>query len=161
MTLPVDREELRALVREALRDALPELVAASVTTMTNGTTTAPGPRVEDVRVADDADLAAFAARVLDLADDVRSGRVGFRLTGAASAGAAPAGAAPAGAAPLPRPAAEHRIDTGAVSERHVRAAERAGARLVLGPRAVLTPLARDRVRASGVEIVRETPDRRH
>ncbi len=156
MTLPVDREELRALVREALRDALPELVAASVTTMTNGTTTAPGPRVEDVRVADDADLAAFAARVLDLADDVRSGRVGFRLAGAASAGAAPAGAAP-----LPRPAAEHRIDTGAVSERHVRAAERAGARLVLGPRAVLTPLARDRVRASGVEIVRETPDRRH
>ncbi|MFN0284652.1 MAG: hypothetical protein ACKVZ6_22100 [Kineosporiaceae bacterium] len=151
MTLPVDREELRALVREALRDALPELVAASVTTMTNGTTAAPGPRVEDVRVADDADLAAFATRVLDLADDVRSGRVGFRLTGAASAGAAP----------LRRLAAEHRIDTGAVSERHVRAAERAGARLVLGPRAVLTPLARDRVRASGVEIVRETPDRRH
>jgi len=146
MTLPVDREELRALVREALRDALPELVAASVTTTTNGTTTAPGPRVEVVRVTDDADLAAFATRVLDLADDVRSGRVGFRL---------------AGAAPAPRPAAEHRIDTGAVSERHVRAAERAGTRLVLGPRAVLTPLARDRARASGVEIVRETPDRRH
>ncbi len=151
MTLPVDREELRALVREALRDALPELVAASVTTTTNGTTTAPGPRVEVVRVTDDADLAAFATRVLDLADDVSSGRVGFRL----------AGAAPAGAAPAPRPAAEHRIDTGAVSERHVRAAERAGTRLVLGPRAVLTPLARDRARASGVEIVRETPDRRH
>ncbi len=37
----------------------------------------------------------------------------------------------------------------------VAASARAGARLVLGPRAVLTPLARDRARAAGVEIVKE------
>ena len=37
----------------------------------------------------------------------------------------------------------------------VRDAARIGQRLVLGPRAVLTPLARDRARASGVEIDRE------
>ena len=44
---------------------------------------------------------------------------------------------------------------GAVTEAMVRQAAQAGARLVLGPRAVLTPLARDRARAAGVEIEKE------
>ena len=48
-----------------------------------------------------------------------------------------------------------RIDKGAVTEAAVRDAARAGARLVLGRRAVLTPLARDRARAAGVEIEKE------
>ena len=42
-----------------------------------------------------------------------------------------------------------------MTEKVVRDAARAGERLVLGPRAVLTPLASDRARASGVEISRE------
>jgi hypothetical protein len=41
------------------------------------------------------------------------------------------------------------------TEAAVRDAARAGARLVLGRRAVLTPLARDRARAAGVEIEKE------
>lgn len=48
-----------------------------------------------------------------------------------------------------------RIERGAVTERTVKQAAEAGARLVLAPRAVLTPLARDRARALGVEIERE------
>ena len=52
-----------------------------------------------------------------------------------------------------------RIERGAVTEKMVRDAARAGQRLVLGPRAVLTPLARDRARASGVEISREGRER--
>ena len=48
-----------------------------------------------------------------------------------------------------------RIERGAVTEKVVREAARAGQRLVLGPGAVLTPLARDRARASGVEISKE------
>jgi hypothetical protein len=48
-----------------------------------------------------------------------------------------------------------RIECGAVTEKVVREAARAGQRLVLGPGAVLTPLARDRARASGVEIDKE------
>jgi hypothetical protein len=51
--------------------------------------------------------------------------------------------------------ADHRIEKGAVTERAVQAAASAGARLVLGPRAVLTPLARDRARALGVPIEKE------
>ena len=46
-------------------------------------------------------------------------------------------------------------DVGAVTEKVIRDAARAGERLVLGPGAVLTPLARDRARASGVEISKE------
>ena len=48
-----------------------------------------------------------------------------------------------------------RIERGAVTERTVEAAARAGERLVLGRGAVLTPLARDRARSGGVEIERE------
>ncbi len=42
-----------------------------------------------------------------------------------------------------------------MTEAAVRAAAQAGARLVLGRQAVLTPLARDRARAAGVEIEKE------
>src|ERR671922_128651 len=56
------------------------------------------------------------------------------------------GAAPAGAIHVAR---------GAVTERKVDEAARTGARLVLGPRAVLTPLAREKARAKGIAIERE------
>ena len=46
---------------------------------------------------------------------------------------------------------------GAVTERAVKEAAQAGARLVLSPRAVLTPMARDRARSLGVEIEKEKP----
>ena len=48
-----------------------------------------------------------------------------------------------------------RVERGAVTEAMVSQAARAGERLVLGRGAVLTPLARDRARASGVRIEKE------
>jgi hypothetical protein len=48
-----------------------------------------------------------------------------------------------------------RVDRGAVTERIVRDAARAGERLVLGRAAVLTPLGADRARAEGVPIEKE------
>jgi hypothetical protein len=48
-----------------------------------------------------------------------------------------------------------RVEKGAVTERIVAAAARDGAALVLGPRAVLTPLARDKARALGVPVQKE------
>ena len=48
-----------------------------------------------------------------------------------------------------------RVERGAVTERTVEEAAKAGARLVLGPGAVLTPLAREKARAKGIEIERE------
>jgi hypothetical protein len=132
-----DREELRALIREVIRDVLP-----------NGL-----PVTETVNLSTDADLASFVARLLDLSteerEEIRSGRKRFRLAGPA------ADAAAAGPAAGARAGEVRRIERGAVTEAVVSQAARAGERLVLGRGAVLTPLARDRARASGVEIEKE------
>jgi hypothetical protein len=48
-----------------------------------------------------------------------------------------------------------RIERGAVTERVVAEAAAARSRLVLGPKAVLTPMGRDRARTLGVEIEKE------
>ena len=102
--------------------------------------------VQTVSLRTDADLSAFVMRLLHLfenpkhRDALRAGRLRFRLAPAAAPGSA-----------LPA----HRVEKGAVTEATVRHAAQAGARLVLGRRAVLTPLARDRARAAGVEIERE------
>jgi hypothetical protein len=63
-------------------------------------------------------------------------------------------AAPAAAAPPPADSAL-RIERGAVTERAVVAAAKDGRRIVLGPRAVVTPLARDKARALGVALEKE------
>jgi hypothetical protein len=142
-----DFDELRALVREVIRDVLP-----------NGL-----PATETVNLSTDSDLAVFVARLLDLdpeqREELRSGRKRFRLA------AAPALPPSVSGGPAPAPSASvangharapvRRIETGAVTERVVNAAAQAGERLVLGRGAVLTPLARDRARASGVEIDKE------
>ena len=150
----VDADELRSLVREVLADLLP----GGRPSPGAGPPGAPGqegpvftPRdgvrdVETVSLRTDAELAAFVTRLLHLFENpmhraaLTAGRLRFRL-------------APAGVAGSARPT--HRIEKGAVTEAAVRAAARDGARLVLGRGAVLTPLARDRARAAGVEIEKE------
>lgn len=135
-----------------------------------------------VRLATNEDLHEFVLQIIRLADnpkrrrDLLAGRLRFTLAPAgltlapagltlASTGLtlAPAAWPANGRSPL-TPAdhgragtsqADHRIEKGAVTERAVQAAASAGARLVLGPRAVLTPLARDRARALGVPIEKE------
>jgi hypothetical protein len=77
---------------------------------------------------------------------IRSGKLRFRLR-----------ATGASAADAPAAATTIRVERGAVTERAVRDAAAQGARLVLAPRAVLTPMARDRARSLGVEIEKERP----
>ena len=148
-----DNEELRALVREVIRDVLPQGLAVT----------------ETVNLSTDEDLAAFVKRLLDLdpgqREELRSGRKRFRLAspqalsvpaGAGQAGAGPAGAGHSNGAERAGPSAPvRRIERGAVTEAVIAAAAGAGERLVLGRGAVLTPLARDRARASGVQIEKE------
>ena len=108
--------------------------------------------IERVDLRTDADLDAFVRSLVRRLENprdrmaIRSGRLRFRL-GAIGTGT--------GAAPAAGPAM--RIERGAVTERMVRDAAAAGARLVLAPRAVLTPMARDRARSLGVEIEKERP----
>jgi len=82
------------------------------------------------------------------------GGVGAGARGGVGAGAR-GGVGALGGAVGRRGAAVRRVERGAVTERMVRDAATAGERLVLGRGAVLTPLAKDRARASGVEIEKE------
>jgi hypothetical protein len=155
-------DELRELIREVIRDVLPKGL----------------PATEMVNLSTDEDLAAFVTRLLDLdpetREDLRAGRKRFRLAVPPGPQAPPVAASLSTPVPAAAPGVHgsnganghmavsgsgdgpaRRIERGAVTEKVVRDAARAGQRLVLGPRAVLTPLARDRARASGVEIDKE------
>ncbi|OBC14548.1 hypothetical protein A5784_29650 [Mycobacterium sp. 852013-50091_SCH5140682] len=162
----INRDDLRALVREVVREAVSGLKPAP----TPGPVAVPSPpasatpatvadqlgldptgprsvegknRVETVRLSKDSDLDAFVRKLLRLFEnpktraDLKAGRLSFRLAGSA---------APAGGA-------THRIDSGAVTERHI--ADLAGGTLILGRRAVLTPLAREKARSLGITITKE------
>jgi hypothetical protein len=104
-------------------------------------------RLEVVALGSDEDLDRFvrslAARLEDPRerDAIRSGALRFTLGGATGSRAHPPSAM--------------RVERGAVTERTVARAAADGARLVLAPDAVLTPLGREKARALGVEIERE------
>jgi hypothetical protein len=155
----VNGADLRALVREVVRDAIGDVadlgqlaVAAPTTNGHNGLRPA-GPlnaeektRVDTVRIATDADLDAFVRQLLRLFEnpksraDLRNGRLSFRLANQQTGGAQ---------------AATHRIDKGAVTERQIIDIAASGGALILGPKAVLTPLAREKARSLGVTINKE------
>lgn len=169
--MTINRDELRALVREVVREAVRDVGAA---TKAPGPVVVPPPpapapapptptgadqfgvdptgpravegknRTETVHLANDRDLDNFVRKLLRLFEgpktraDLKAGRLSFRLAGRPSAAG---------------PGAIHRIDTGAVTERHI--AELAGGTVVLGRRAVLTPLAREKARTLGITIQKE------
>ncbi len=149
-----------ALVREVLRDVLAELLPELVAGAAGSTTVPAMPPppvaavhrpagwqggVEQVSLASDAELQAFAQRLALLCESphereaIRSGARRFTLS----------------AVPSMSAAGSRRIEKGAVTERAVRSAAEAGSSIVLGPRAVLTPLARDVARTLGVKIEKE------
>lgn len=136
-------DELRAEVRAVLREVLPAVVVAPRTEAV---------QTEEVNLHTAADLDAFVRRVAVLCEDpvqrgaLQDGRRRFHLA-AVDQGGTTTSAAPTG--PVVR------VERGAVTERTVKKAAADGARLVVGPRAVLTPLARDRARSLGVRVERE------
>jgi len=109
-----------------------------------------GVAVERVALGTNADMDAFvrllARRLANPRDRaaILSGKVRFQL--------ADVPAASAGNPPV-RPVM--RIEKGAVTERTVKEAAKAGSRLVLSARAVLTPMARDCARSLGIDIEKE------
>ena len=152
-----DAEALRQMVREVLREVLPrEAAAAPRPAPTSAAPTSdatPRGDVRRVRVRDDHDLADLVTQVLNLAEDparvadLRAGRIRFSLRN----DDAPAAAPESGAI---------EVERGAVTERVIQRAAREQRPLRIGPRAVITPLARDRARALGVTIERVAIERR-
>ena len=152
----VDREAIRALVRQVLRDALPEAVREKIAAQA-ADAAAPkkknearpaeteATKVEDVVLTTDAELAAFVRRAIEQREAIQSGRLKFRLKRARKS--AETESAPRGGS--------ERVDKGIVTEKRVMAAAKAGKKLVVGKGVVVTPLARDKARQLGVEIERE------
>lgn len=124
--------DLRQMVRDILREVVPQKGTAPQAAGT-----------ESVRISSDADLMAFACRVIEMQAAVLSGRLRFTLAGGTAPQAATATAAPSPGLAL----------TGVVSEHVVDKHAGAGV-LVLAPGAVITPLARDRARKLGLKIER-------
>jgi hypothetical protein len=145
----MSEDELRASVRAVLRDVLPAGIAIS------GSAARVDGATEQVSLRDDGDLDEFVRRLATLCDDpaqraaLRDGRRRFRL------GAPSGGRAGPAAATAAREGGVVRVDRGAVTERRVKQAAADGARLVVGPKAVLTPLARDTARTLGVVVEKE------
>lgn len=127
---PEMSNDLRSMVRDVLREAMAQR---------NGGTVQQA-RTEQVRITNDAELAAFVARLTapETLEQVRSGRLRFTLGG--TAGTAPAAAAGAAI-------------TGVVTEQKIEQFKGAGA-IILAPGAVITPLARDKARRLGLTIER-------
>jgi hypothetical protein len=148
----ITRDQLRALVREVVRDAVAGVVpstpappAAPVSHEPTGPLAADEKtRTDTVRIATDQDLDAFVRQLLRLFEnpktraDLRTGRLRFRLAGNGRG------------APVTR-----RIESGAVTERHIADMADSGGMVVLGRKAVLTPLAREKARALGLTIDKE------
>ena len=173
---PPDPAVVREVLRDVLAELLPELVAEAREphrpAPANGVVPAMPPppvaavhrpstwhaaaraerreagAVEHVSLASDADLHAFVQRLLQRFESpqeraaIRTGALRFTLGSGGPAAASPG-------------AAVRRVDHGAVTERMVREAAAADSAIVLGPRAVLTPLARDVARTLGVTIEKE------
>jgi hypothetical protein len=148
----LDGAELRALIRDVIET---ELAAAR---KAQGTQSAVNHHEHKVRIASDADLAAFAKQVLSLAAEpavhkaIAAGTFPFKL----EAGASPISAALPRGASTPAPAAA-RIDQGVVTEAALGKLPRGTTRLQIGPGVSVTPLARDKARHLGIAIERMKP----
>ena len=142
-------DSVRAIIREVLVEELQRIKTGSAT----GAAPRPQVREERVSIASDADLAAFVTRLLDLTRDgqarreIEDQRHVFRL----AAGSARVERAASPARPVVHAA---RIDKGLVSERQIDSLPPGTSQLVIGKSVRLTPLARDRTRARGINLER-------
>src|SRR5262249_21163451 len=123
---PIDREAIRAMVRQGLRDALPEAVREEIAAQAADAAapkkkTEPRPaeaesgKTEEVVLTTDAELAAFVRRVLDQREAIRAGRLKFRLKHARKTAEAE-----------PLRGGSERVDKGIVTEKKVMGAAKAG-----------------------------------
>ncbi len=143
-----DNEMLRALVRDALREALSGANGATEIAKALTVQTKPAQLVEVVSLNTDSDVKSLVNRVLDMAADpqslaaLREGTIVFQLSNQSSQHSS-------------NGSSTTRIEKGAVTESTIRKAAESGSTLILGRKVVVTSLARDKARDLGVTIIRE------
>jgi hypothetical protein len=174
----LDREAMRRMVRDVLREALPEAIKAkgalraaaekAVAAASPSARAEPAAKkapagrpgavehqgvTEEISLQTDQDLAKFVRRIVQLLDAPGSREAvksgRHQFKLKRFQGAAPS-------TPSARPAgAVEKILKGVVKENTVVDAAKAGARLVIARGVVVTPLARDKARQLGVQIERD------
>ncbi len=173
----IDREELRLLVREALREALGPSAGAApkpagpVTPVADSAgelarlvrrAVAEGRRAEinvALRTPDDANR--FARDIAEASSDpevkaaILATAVRFIPVGTSPAAAAAARPLAAATGAPAKPAFE--MKSGVLSETKLIEIGKAHGRIVLGAEVVLTPLARDKAREMKIELTRQKP----
>jgi hypothetical protein len=143
----LDGNELRALIR----DVIATEIAAVKREHAPGAAAAAEHRV---RIAGDADLAAFAKLVLSLANDpvtrsaIANGSYRFKLEGASTG---------ASATTAPAAGSSARIEKGVVTEGALLKLPKGTKRLQVGASVSVTPLARDKASSLGITIERMKP----
>ena len=147
--------DLRAMIRALLREELAAL-------RTGNGSGAPRLREEMVSVRSDADLAAFARRILALADDagaradIESGHHVFRLSDPAP-DEWMAVRSEAHERPQLQRSRPVSFERGLINEREIRNLPEATAAIRIGKGVRLTPLAQDELRRRGIKIERAEP----
>ena len=143
--------------KSLLRDLVKSVIAEEVAAIRKPkAASAPATAEERVTITNDADLVAFARRVLSLAGDpakakeIAAGRHPFRLD-------RPVAQHNVASQPQTPTAQSHRIDAGVVTEATLNKLPRGLSRLLLGPGVTVTPLAKDRARAIGLTFERTKP----
>lgn len=148
MTPPVSASALREMVREILTEVIAEEIEGRIGSVDSARISRAQDR-ERVTICSQADLDRAIRRVVEAAQDpagraaIERGDITFVLDSTPAEAVGPS-------------TAVHRVDKGAVTERHVRAAAEAGAVIFTARRVVITPLARDRSRSLGVVIRKDS-----
>lgn len=156
MAAGFDREALRALVRQALRESLPD--AADQTSATDDGVAATirsalgsggRPARVSVAIGADGDLDRFARGIAEACvdDEIRAAVLAGDLS------FEPRQTAPA----LAQKSGTFEMASGVLSETRIIEISRTHSRIVVGKDVVLTPLARDKAREIKIELVRQKP----
>ena len=146
----IDKATLRALIRDVIATEVAAAKAGGGPTATLAASPSPSDD-RTVRIASDADLNAFAKRVLSLAAEpsvqqsIAAGTYGFRLDGSASTPSG--GSSQVSGSTL-------RINEGVVTETMLNRLAKGITKIQLAPGVSLTPLAKDRVRSLNLTIER-------
>ncbi len=145
---------ISALIREVLAEELSRLKPGKTPI---NSASPKSLQEETVSITNDADLQAFVARLLDLAEDsskrqnIRQGRLVFKL---ANVSASAIQQVPVSSDKPSANAATVTFDKGFLSERQVDQLSNDTTRIQIGKRVTMTPLAKDRLRQRGIKIER-------
>jgi hypothetical protein len=167
MAAGIDREELRALVRQALKESLgPAIAVAPVVDQglaadLRAALARGKPAKVPVAAGTGADLDRFARGIAEACGDaeIKAAIVGGDVRFEPVQAAQPGKPAAAKAAPTQVPAkgGAFEMTSGVLSEVKLVEISRTHSKILIGSDVVMTPLARDKARAMKVELVRQKP----